>query len=87
MVQNGIRVHKFLLCVYFCLQFVLASNNNSLPQLAGHSLTVVNDSRLLLIGGISLIDYYNERVFEYNTIMATWQLVQTQGSGPIGSFC
>ena len=53
------------------------------PRLAGHTLTLVNSS-ILLIGGFSPYNTFNTRVYVYDLHKAAWVEMDTNGSKPTG---
>ncbi|XP_035828225.1 multiple epidermal growth factor-like domains protein 8 [Aplysia californica] len=62
-----------------------------LPALAGHTLTNVGSTNLMLIGGFSSYNYFNDRVYEYNISngLRAWKVYspdQMKGAIPIGVY-
>ena len=57
------------------------------PSLAGHTLTFNRDSKsLILIGGYSALNGYNQYVLEYDLLEEAWKAVPTLGYGPRGIY-
>ena len=54
--------------------------------MAGHTMTRVTDSHLVVIGGITLTDYYTDQVHMFNTDTLQWSKLQLAGSGPTGKW-
>ncbi len=55
-----------------------------LPGLAGHTLTLVDDTKLWLVGGFSSPEYFNEMVYEYDAGDNSWTELEITGSTPTG---
>ncbi|XP_072048547.1 multiple epidermal growth factor-like domains protein 8 [Amphiura filiformis] len=56
------------------------------PHVAGHTLTVVSNQRLVLIGGYSPEDGLLHAVVEYNIITGLWEAIPTTGTPPTGLY-
>lgn len=59
--------------------------------MAGHTLTYVGGTNLLVIGGFSSGNYFNDKIFEYNASkgLTTWRehsFTDMGGAIPIGKF-
>ena len=52
--------------------------------MSGHTLTLVDDTKLCLIGGFSSADYFNELVYEYDASDNSWAELRATGSTPTG---
>jgi hypothetical protein len=70
--------------ILMCVEQVVVGNSGKLPDMAGHTLTAVGDSRLILIGGLSMTSYYSGDIFHYNASSATWTFLGTRGPVPTG---
>uniref|UniRef100_A0A8C5QH50 Multiple EGF like domains 8 n=1 Tax=Leptobrachium leishanense TaxID=445787 RepID=A0A8C5QH50_9ANUR len=57
-----------------------------IPTVAGHTLTSRRGSSLLLIGGYSPENGFNNRVLEYNVESETWKVGQQTGTPPTGLY-
>ncbi len=62
------------------------SDEVRVPAVASHTLTLVDDTKLWLIGGFSSPEYFNEAVFEYDASDNTWRLITVTGSEPTGLY-
>ena len=58
--------------------------NYPIPAMAGHTLTLVDDTKLWLIGGFSSPDYFSELVYEYDASDNSWEEMDVSGSTPTG---
>ena len=56
----------------------------NVPRVAGHTLTLVNSS-IVLIGGFSPYNTSNTRVYVYDLHKAAWVVMRTEGSKPTGT--
>ncbi|CAH2319058.1 multiple epidermal growth factor-like domains 8 [Pelobates cultripes] len=56
------------------------------PPVAGHTLTPRHGSSLLLIGGYSPENGFNNRVLEYNIELETWKVGHQTGTPPTGLY-
>ncbi|KAE8593599.1 hypothetical protein XENTR_v10019212 [Xenopus tropicalis] len=56
------------------------------PPVAGHTLTSRRGSSLLLIGGYSPENGFNNRVLEYSTELETWKVGHQTGTPPTGLY-
>ncbi|KAM8927354.1 multiple epidermal growth factor-like domains protein 8 [Pelodytes ibericus] len=56
------------------------------PSVAGHTLTSRRGSSLLLIGGYSPENGFNNRVLEYNIDLETWRVGHQTGTPPTGLY-
>ncbi|XP_063293259.1 multiple epidermal growth factor-like domains protein 8 [Pelobates fuscus] len=56
------------------------------PSVAGHTLTPRHGSSLLLIGGYSPENGFNNRVLEYNIELETWKVGHQTGTPPTGLY-
>lgn len=61
--------------------------------IAGHSLTRVEDTKLIVIGGISTENYYSDKIYEYDAssgyILAWREYVRKKdvfGAVPVGMY-
>ena len=52
--------------------------------MSGHTLTLVDDTKLCLIGGFSSSDYFSELVYEYDASDNSWTQMEVTGSTPTG---
>ena len=57
--------------------------STTVPKLAGHTLTLV-DSSIILIGGFSPYNTSNTLVYVYDLHKAAWVVMDTNGSKPTG---
>ncbi|XP_048476526.1 multiple epidermal growth factor-like domains protein 8 [Rhincodon typus] len=57
-----------------------------LPPVAGHTLTPCRNSILLLIGGYSPQNGFNNKLLEYNISSANWSVSQHTGTAPTGLY-
>jgi hypothetical protein len=56
--------------------------SRELPALAGHSLTLVGDTQLYVIGGMSLRHYYSEDELLLDVAANQWHVIQpVEGTG------
>lgn len=60
-------------------------DSKSVPPLAGHTLTLVASS-IILIGGFSPYNTFSTKVYVYDLHKASWVVVDTNGSKPTGSW-
>lgn len=60
--------------------------------LAGHTMTQISDTKLMLIGGFSIQNYFSNKVYEYNTgggLMAWKEYTdrnEMDGATPVGQY-
>ena len=47
-----------------------------LPPVAGHTMTLVGDTQLYIIGGMSVRNYYSEEVYVFDTATNKFKVVQ-----------
>uniref|UniRef100_UPI00358F442D multiple epidermal growth factor-like domains protein 8 n=1 Tax=Myxine glutinosa TaxID=7769 RepID=UPI00358F442D len=66
-------------------EWIHAEEVGFLPRIAGHTLTEGNEL-LLLIGGYSPEDGYNDKVFEYKMHEGRWRILDCFGACPSGSY-
>ncbi|XP_070550058.1 multiple epidermal growth factor-like domains protein 8 [Ptychodera flava] len=59
---------------------------SSLPAMAGHTMTLVSDRYLVIIGGYSPEDGLSDQVIEYDIDEARWSFPQISGTPPTGIF-
>ena len=52
--------------------------------MAGHTMTMVDDTVVTVIGGISLVKYYSKNVYKYDASNNQWTMLEISGSGPTG---
>ena len=52
--------------------------------MSGHTLTLVDDTELCLIGGFSSSDYFSELVYKYDASDNSWSQMEVTGSTPTG---
>lgn len=45
-----------------------------MPAVAGHTLTYVLDTKLVVIGGFSTENYFLDKVLIYNSAQAQWDI-------------
>ncbi|CAM1295013.1 MEGF8 (predicted) [Pycnogonum litorale] len=57
-----------------------------LPPLAGHTLTNINDERLILIGGFSPQHGFNEDMYVYDLERDIWSVESVSGAIPVGLY-
>ena len=79
MKESVIQLLIILNC--FAITFQVGSN---ITAMAGHTMTLIDDTRLLFIGGFSLENYFSETVFEYDTKNNRSETWSTKGTVPTG---
>ena len=53
--------------------------------MAGHTMTLVEDTKVWLIGGFSSADYFSDLVYEYDASNLEWSQVVLSGAPPTGT--
>lgn len=56
-----------------------------LPSVAGHTLTVRRDSTVLLIGGYSPENGFNNLLLEFSPVSGNWTIAPHTGTPPTGA--
>ncbi|XP_069798535.1 multiple epidermal growth factor-like domains protein 8 [Narcine bancroftii] len=56
------------------------------PRVVGHTLTLTRNTSLLLIGGYSPLNGFNDKLLEYSLASGTWRVAQTTGTAPTGLY-
>ena len=52
--------------------------------MAGHTMTLVDTTKVWIVGGFSTANYYSEVTYEYDTSNNKWQHLELNGSTPTG---
>lgn len=55
-----------------------------IPAMVGHTMTLVEDTKVWIIGGFSSMDYFSEHVYEYDTSNNQWTRLRLSGATPTG---
>ena len=53
-----------------------------LPR-AGHTMTMIDNTRLIILGGISSTDYFSSAIWEYDTSSNVWKEKRKNGAGAV----
>ena len=55
-----------------------------IPAMAGHTMSLVDDVYIWLVGGFSTENYFTEHIFKYDTTTNEWSQPEATGSPPTG---
>ncbi|XP_074654134.1 multiple epidermal growth factor-like domains protein 8 [Tubulanus polymorphus] len=53
---------------------------------AGHTMTLISDTKMIIIGGFSTENYYNDKIQVYDASTNSWRVLETTGAQPTGVY-
>ena len=66
------------------LQVVDPDDAGSVPPMAGHTMTLVDATKVFILGGFSPTNYYSDKVYKYDASNNQWQEIAMTGAQPTG---
>ena len=52
--------------------------------MAGHTMTLIDRTKIYIVGGFSASNYFTEHTYEYDTSNNKWRKLELSGSKPTG---
>ena len=56
----------------------------AIPGMAGHTMTLVDETKVLIVGGFSTEMYYSDVTYEYDASVNNWTVLRPSGAKPTG---
>ena len=56
----------------------------AVPGMAGHTMTLVGDTKVWIVGGFSTDNYYSDITYQYDASNNKWTALHPRGAKPTG---